>query len=193
LEVDTKGIPLYRRDNFDMVNRHNNKINKKMTWANTKDKTNAVPLFVPCTPGGILKNKIEKIVASSGEPIKVVEKGGKAVKSMLQRSNPGKSSECHDMSCLVCKTTEGGESKFLKGSCQSDGVNYTGTCLICQEAGVRKVYHGESSRNLFTRSREHHQDFNKRDSDNKHSSAWMKHSILDHDGGTLVVRFQVTH
>jgi hypothetical protein len=192
-QVDTKSIPLYRKDTFDRINRCTKKVNKKTTWANTKDQINVVPLFVPCTPGGILKSKVEQVVKSSGEPIKVVEKGGKAVKAMLQRSNPGKSSDCCDVACLVCGQTEGGESEFLKGSCRSDGVNYTGTCLICQKAGVRKIYHGESSRNLFTRSREHHRDYNKKDSNNKHSSAWMKHSVSDHGGGAPSVRFQVTH
>jgi hypothetical protein len=152
-----------------------------------------VPLFVPSTPGGVLRNKVEEIVKISGEQIKVVERGGKSVKEMLQRSNPGKSTTCHDAMCLVCGQTEGGEKEFIKGACRSDGVNYTGTCVTCQLAGVRKVYHGESARNLFTRSQEHHRDYEKTDLNNKYKSAWKKHSVTDHGGREPSIRFQVTH
>jgi hypothetical protein len=192
-EHKTKGKPLYRRDTFERISRQTKKIQKKTNWANTKDQKNMVPLFVPSTPGGVLKNKIAEVVKASGEQIKVVEKGGKTVKQMLQRSNPGKSSMCQDVTCLVCGQTEGGEKEFIKGGCRNEGVNYTGTCVTCQLAGVRKVYHGESSRNLFTRSQEHHRDYEKKDLNNKHKSAWKKHAIIDHGGSKPSIRFQVTH
>jgi hypothetical protein len=192
-EVETKKIPLYRRDSFERVNRQTKKVKKKTEWANSKHQKYMVPLFVPSTPGGALKSKVEEVVKESGESIKVVERGGKSVKAMLQRSNPGKSTTCHDPACLVCSETEGGEEVFIKGACRSDGVNYTGTCVTCQESDIRKVYHGESSRNLYTRSQEHQKDYDRRDLNNKVKSAWKKHSITDHNGVEPVIRFQATH
>jgi hypothetical protein len=192
-EKETKGIPMYRRDSYDRVNRQTKKVKKKTEWANNKNQKNMVPLFVPCTQNSILKKEIQEVVKISGEQIKVVERGGKSIKEMLQRSNPGRSNMCHDATCPVCGQTEGGETQFLKGSCRSDGINYTGTCLTCQLAGIRKVYHGESSRNLFTRSQEHRRDYEKRDFNNKFKSVWRKHDISDHGGMESSTRFQVTH
>ena len=96
-----------------------------------------------------------------------MEKAGRSIKSVLQRSDPFKATTCDRQSCLVCET--GG-----KGSCSKDGVNYEITCVGCGEGS----YHGETSKNGFTRGKKHLQELDGRAA----SSVMWRHCVERHSG-----------
>ena len=56
---------------------------------------------------------------------------------------------CDNTDCLPC---EGGRGKG--GNCEGGGVNYELECQLCPDNN-KSIYLGESSRNLYTRSKEH--------------------------------------
>ena len=85
--------------------------------------------------------------AVSGLKFRVIETGGIAVKQTVQLSNPTETQGCPNKKCLACKHGRGGGGKCLKSN-----VQYELECKMCTEGKI--VYIGESSRNLYTRSKE---------------------------------------
>ena len=56
-------------------------------------------------------------------------------------------------------------------------VSYMAACKTCEAEGIKKVYYGETSRNLHVRSKEHYKDCG-----NKNKLSWMrKHIREDHE------------
>ena len=58
-------------------------------------------MFVPATPNSQLQKKYQKEIERQGFKIKVVEKAGIAIKSLLQKSNPFKTRQCERDDCPV--------------------------------------------------------------------------------------------
>ena len=93
------------------------------------------------------------------------------MRSILQKSNPLKNIGCDNHDCLPCTDGRG-----AGGDCEGGGVNYELECQLCPDNN-KSVYIGESSRNLFTRSKEHlsryrqgiNTSFMKKHQDEKHS------------------------
>ena len=79
----------------------------------------------------------------------IIETGVHSMRRVLQRSNPLETPGCESQDCLPCQHGRG-----EGGSCRGCGINYEVECQLCPE-GERSLYIGETSRNLFTRSREH--------------------------------------
>ena len=125
-------------------------------------------MFIQSSPGSELKRKFQAEVDRSGLRIRVVEKAGRSIKSALQRSDPFKSATCDRDTCLVCET--GG-----KGSCSTNGVNYAIKCVGCE-----RTYHGETSRNGFSRGKEHLQEL-----DGQAASSVMWRHCRERHGGTI--------
>ena len=73
----------------------------------------------------------------------VAEVPGTSLKSKLQRSDPFREKKCKSGDCIVCVEGDGGR-------CRIDGVTYKVTCKGCGE-----VYIGQSSKNAYTRGKEH--------------------------------------
>ena len=96
-------------------------------------------IFVQATPGEILKKEIEGVMKRCGFRINVVERSGRSVMSMLQRSDVDPQIHCFDRNCPVC-VTEG------KGLNRKEGVGYKIWCLPCKELGVDVIMHGEIGR-----------------------------------------------
>ena len=71
------------------------------------------------------------------------------MKQTLQKSNPTATPGCEDSECLACKDRRG-----EGGPCRKNNINYEIECQLCPEER-RPVYIGESSRNLYTRAKEH--------------------------------------
>ena len=80
---------------------------------------------------------------------RIVETGGKSIKSMLQKSNPTSTLGCNATACLPCRTGQG-----EGGNCRASGIKYQVEFQLCPP-GQKEVYHGETARNLFTRGGEH--------------------------------------
>ena len=71
------------------------------------------------------------------------------VKSQVQVSNPTATPGCTSGDCQACRGGPG-----AGGNCRRSNVLYRMDCGLCEEKG-RCTYVGETSRNLYTRAREH--------------------------------------
>ena len=78
-----------------------------------------------------------------GFKIKVVEKGGIAIKRLVQKSDLFKPQQCEREDCPVC-WADG------TGPCNRESVTYESKCTRCNNVYVR-----ETSRSTYTRGKEH--------------------------------------
>ena len=84
---DEKGEkPMYRHKSWQRVIRKEEIRNKKNNWYKSGGCESVI--FVPATPGSTLKKKFESEINKTNIKIKVVERSGKTVKSLLQKSHP---------------------------------------------------------------------------------------------------------
>ena len=170
-EDDNGTRPLYRPKEWNVINRRKDKQKKKHDWS-TKGGYIA-PIFVPPTPNSELANTLRTIAeseAEAGVSFKIMETGGLSMRSILQKSNPLKTSGCDSLDCLPCGTGRG-----EGGNCDGCGVNYEMECQMCPD-GNRSVYIGETSRNLYTRSKEHLARYRQRQA----TSSMLKHQNHAH-------------
>jgi hypothetical protein len=110
----------------------------------------------PQLPIAELANTLKGIAekeAEKGVLFKIVETGGRSVQSVLERPNPMANIGCTDADCLPCKTGQGDG-----GNCRACGVTYEIECQLCPPE-QRSKYLGETSRNLYTRAKEHESSY----------------------------------
>ena len=109
--------PLYRPKTWERVERQEERRRKKTNWF--KRGGNLSVLFIPASPGSELKKQYEKCIRESGVGVKVVEKSGRTIKSIVQRSDPFQEPGCADSEkCLICSGGDG------KGRCRHTDVVY---------------------------------------------------------------------
>ena len=106
------------------------------------------PIIVSSTPREELADMLRRVVqteAAANKEIhfKIVEAGGRTVKSILQRSNPTNTAGCTDAGCAACR----GGAKGKGGNCRQSNVTYEMECGLRQGAD-RSLYIGKASRNL---------------------------------------------
>ncbi len=183
LEDEKNGIrPIHRNKNWQKDERRKAKENKRKNWATKRG--HIAPIFVPATPGGELARRLRKIAdreKKDGIHFNVMEVGGRTLKAELQRSNPTATPGCRKDDCLPCSNGRG-----KGGKCHKNNVNYMIECLDCPESR-RPVYHGETSKNLYTRSLQHV-------SNRMQEESFMKkHEIEKHEGRKARYGAKVTH
>ena len=132
-------------------------------------------LFVPHTPGGQLKKRLQEVednalATRKAGRIKMVERGGDTILSKIGNPAPWKSMNCGRPGCKPCTTKE--------GSCRELNVTYKITCIPCKEAGKPKAYIGETHRAFGDRTAEHSKALEDKDRKN----ALVKHWLEDHSG-----------
>ena len=71
---------------------------------------------------------------------------------MFHRNDPFKVN-CASDECNPCVTSKHNPNEL--SNCKINNVCYSAKCNICEKEGKTRVYFGETSRNLHTRSREH--------------------------------------
>ena len=76
--------------------------------------------------------------------LKIIEKGGKTIEKSLQNPNPTASNKCGKSDCVIDNQPGGGKL------CHKSNVLYEWKCRNCDN-----VYIGETSRNCYTRAKEH--------------------------------------
>ena len=163
LDDADRGIkPLYRNREFQAESRWKKKSMTKTTWYRPDHAVG----FIPATPNGTLSKKIQDIVTEETARIKlsakIVEKGGVSLKQQLVRVDL---TGCFYPDCYLC------ESGTKGGSHTRSGVHYSGICTLCEEAGVKSKYDGESGRSGYWRSKFHKEDIKK----NNPNNAFSKH------------------
>ena len=103
------------------------KLKKQRKWYG---KTKGAVIFMQATPGECLKKAVQEVCDRSGLRVKVVEKGGRNVRQILQKSDVGCSGKCGREECMICVTQAGG------GNCYKEGVGYKIWCTQCDEDGM---------------------------------------------------------
>ena len=88
VEDDMEGKrPIYRPKGWNVVERKKEKIREKHNWSNRGG--HIAPIFVPPTSNGKLARELRYIAESeAGVLFKVVETGGRTIKSHVQKSDP---------------------------------------------------------------------------------------------------------
>ena len=141
--------PLNRPRGFQKIQRRKEKMEKKKSWS-TKGGYIA-PIIIPATPNSELAKILRTIADQEALPnmrFKIVEKGGRRLENVLSKPNPTASDQCvRAETCVSCQ--QGGET-----NCQRSNVVYR---YSCEEPDCKHVYIGESSNNLYTRSKSHYQ------------------------------------
>ena len=166
--------PMYRRKDFRKEERKKEKEQKKKNWYKKGGYESVI--FVPATPGSVLKKSLDDDIRASGVKIKLVERAGENLKQILQRSDPFKERCCNRENCLVCST--GG-----RGPCSAFGVTYEIECKECEQK-----YVGETSRSAYTRGKEHLRDMDSGST----QSVLERHSKEKHHGLVPDFKMNVT-
>ena len=86
------------------------------------------------TQGSGLKDRVEKVVKRHDMKIKVVERGGRTMTSLLQRSDPFGRNLCDKQDCIICL-------KGFKVNCIVRGCVYQLRYLEC----ICRLYRGQTS------------------------------------------------
>ena len=118
------------------------------------------PIFCPCTPDSKLllrwRGVAEEVSKSSRGRVKakIVEQAGTPLKTLLCKSAPKEDSKCHAEDCQVCNYDT--PRRYACRKITPGGIGYEAQCMTClQNKGKISLYHGETSRTLYTRSKEH--------------------------------------
>ena len=116
--------------------------------------------------------EVEAAEAEPGLRFKILESGGTRIKNIVQVSNPTASPLCQSGDCLACR---GGGV----GLCRKSNVQYQMDCNLCPE-DKKWSYIGETARNLYSRSKEHVKNYEKK---KKEGESFMgRHSDEKHHG-----------
>ena len=160
--------PMNRPRDWNQEARRIDKAKKKYTWSTKGGYT--APIIIPSTPDSELLRLLRGVAEKEAVPglrFKVLEAGGTTVKHITQRSNPTATPGCSDISCVGCRPERGSA-----GRCRQGNVGYEMECSLCTETAdqnnnpaTRTTYIGETSRNLFSRGKEHAYKYEKKDED----------------------------
>ena len=150
----------------------NENVTSKKTVVAGRMETRAV-LFIPGTKGGELASRLrkeeEELSKLTGYRVKIVERSGLKISSMLHRSNPWADDPCRREDCMVCASEDG-------GCCTIRNVVYKTSCLECKKDGKVSTYYGETSTSLYERGQQHLDDYDKMEDD----SHMIKHHVIHH-------------
>ena len=169
-QLEESGVrPLYRRASWNKFNRALQKEVKGKRWYGNYKSV----LFVQATPESLLKKEIEGVMRKANMSVRVVEKSGRTVKSVLQRSSLEQEGGCDKRDeCPICLS--GG-----RGPCDREYVCYMITCMECERRGVKTKMYGETARTGRKRCQEHKEGL---EAMGKKSSNLWEHVRDFHDG-----------
>ena len=111
-----------------------------------------------------MRKTLEKCPAPGSTRTRVVERGGRNIRSQLVRSNPFPRKSCGRENCPLRWQEKGCQDK-----CSREQIGYLGHCQICRTSQLQqgipleevedRVYQGETSRSLYTRGNQHRDDY----------------------------------
>ena len=169
-DVVKKAMKKYERKKKIRKTGQSSRKGKDGAWYLEGGKNETV-MFIDSTPGEVLKKKIERLVKKYKMKIKVVERRGRTVKTILQKSYPFDRMKCKRSDCFVCKDDK-------KVNCRARGVIYE---IQCEEDGCGMKYIGQTSRSVYERMKEHN-NWNERSKEDS-GKPLIKHSREFHGGG----------
>ena len=126
---------------------------------NETEATCTFPIFCPYTPDSKLQKQWTKTAEDLYEKskgtirVKIVEQGGVPLRLLFSKSAPREKTRCDRKDCKVCSDVN--TSQFICRKTSKGGIGYNAQCQSCLREGKISLYHGETSRTLYTRSKEH--------------------------------------
>ena len=215
------GIPLHRPAATTLQSRIKKKLTEKSSWYKKKpenigdskkvsrkivekksiEKSTKVisVMFVQKTPGSLLANKLKeadrKLSEITEDRVRITERAGLKLRSILHKSDPWAGQKCSDLKCLIC--TNPNNKTF---GCSRRNVVYKSVCLTCkadsdkndankdtsenkddfEKADDERAYFGESHVSGRERSIQHSRDFlNKKDDSHQYKHYTEAHAELD--------------
>ena len=130
----------------------------------------------------VFKEIEDKHRISDSERIKKNSKSGTKLSNILVKKDPF-NYLCKVLTEKPC--VEGHEEKDFP-NCRKMNVNYTAECKPCNKQGKRRVYIGETYRNIHVRSGEHYNAMK-----NKNKNSWMyQHIQKEHNGDIEKAKFK---
>ena len=174
LKNEKDGVqPMNRPKDWNKDERRLTKRGKRHSWSTRGGYI--APIIIPSTPNGELLTMLRQVEEAEAEPglrFKILENGGTKIKNIVQVSNPTASPLCQSGDCLACR---GGGV----GLCRKSNVQYQMDCNLCPE-DKKWSYIGETARNLYSRSKEHVKNYEKK---KKEGESFMgRHSDEKHHG-----------
>ena len=167
--------PMYRTKEWKRKERRREKRDKKTHWF--KKGGYETVIFVPCTPNAQLKKSYEQIIERTDIKMKVVERRGQTLKSKLVKTSKADGKKCNEREkCMLCR--EKGT-----GKCRTNNITYSLECKQCKD-----IYIGETSRNAYTRGKEHESQMDRKDK----NSVMLRHQQHKHPGETPSFEMKVT-
>ena len=147
--------PFYKnRKELDQIKSKKNQTPQNWWQKPTKNaKPHTAILFVPPTPNGGLAKALRRreceLNSNNDMSIRIIEKGGTKVKSILTTSDPFPKTKCDLKDCPFCSPTplievEDGQN------CRVHNVGYR---ILCKKCSMK--YEGESHRMISVRASEH--------------------------------------
>ena len=133
-------------------------------------------LYVQATEQGELKKQVEEIVGRVGLKVKVLERSGRSLKSILQRSDPYGTRLCGRQGCVLCSLGSGID-------CRERECVYSMRCMDCDEAKRLQEYRGQTGRGIGERIDRQFYYWARRNENNP----LTKHSLKAHEGGQFKV------
>ena len=138
-----------------------------------EDQKTLTVLFVMQTPNGELAKRLrqaeQELSEICGNKVKIVERSGVSLKSILVKTNPLPEQKCGRMNCFPCQQED-------NSRCKVRSITYQTSCLLCKQQGVDKRYIGESARSAFERGVEHLKGYETKSIENH----MHKHHQIDH-------------
>ena len=157
-----------------------NKKKKRATWSRKEGKYETV-MFIQMTKNSELKRKVEIAARRNKIKVKVQERPGTKLKSLLQKSDPFSRNGCKRESCVICKNELGID-------CRVRGCVYEMVCAECEKKkGVKSKYRGQTGRSTHERSNEHFDNWEKK----KEDSPLWRHSVECHNMNIFPVKMRV--
>ena len=91
-------------------------------------------IFVPNTEHSELARRLregeEEMLNITGYKIKIVERCGRGLTSILTKANPWGGSDCGRVGCLLCQT-KADTGKYLTQNCSKRIIVYKTWCVAC--------------------------------------------------------------
>ena len=130
---------------------------------------------MPPSPIGELARSLREIAnheIEAGIKFTIIETGSKTIERQIQLSNPTATTGCDRHDCLPCQTGRG-----TSGICSKSNIVYVMECQLWPDDS-KCVYLGKSSKNLYSRTKEHPSNYSNR----KPTSFILKHQRKNHNG-----------
>ena len=189
LKVQDRNISKYDREGVRYIpsrnsynERRKNRKEKRKNWF-SKDGKHETVMFVEATENSELKYKVQAAAKRNKIKVKVLEKSGISMKSILQKSDPFDKIDCQRRECVMCNSTD----VITEVDCRSRGCVYEMVCSLCKDKLKNEKYRGQTGRSMYERMKGHFQDWNGKDD----TSALLKHANDNHNGSDFPIEIDV--